>query len=88
MWGIIDRPYPWAGCEKHTCTASMRCIARGLTCGMHLQPRAQQEALMMLGNLRSLSVGAQGGPALWLDDELQQVCVCARVHARPRRFAS
>ena len=42
---------------------------------------------MMLGNLRSLSVGAQGGPALWLDDELQQVCVCARVHARPRRFA-
>ena len=85
MCGMIDRPYPWAGCEKHTCTASMRGVARGLTYGMLLQPRAQQEALMMLGNLRSLSVGAQGGPALWLDDELQQVCVCACVHARQHR---
>lgn len=31
-----------------------------------------KDTLMMLGTSRSLSVGAEGGPAIWLDDELQQ----------------
>ena len=35
-----------------------------------------RDALMMLGSVRSLSVGAEGGPAIWIDDDLQQGSTC------------
>ncbi len=35
-----------------------------------------KDTLMMLGSVRALSVGAEGGPAIWIDDELQQGSTC------------